>query len=72
MACGAPDDGSHSMWTGITFGPGNTVTYTCNTGYRGVGSILNKTVTCKSNGEWSNKPLHCTGMYLSGSYTLIP
>ncbi len=67
VACGIPNDGSHSVWTGTTFGQGDRVTYTCNTGYKGVGSVPKKTITCNSKGEWSNQPLYCIGMYVLNS-----
>ncbi len=67
LACGTPNDGSHSIWNGTKFGPGDTVMYTCNTGYKVVGSVLNNTLICNSNGEWSNQPLNCIGMYVLNS-----
>ena len=35
---------------------GDTATYTCNDGFELVGAM---TVTCESDGEWSDDPLLC-------------
>ncbi len=64
VVCDHPIGGSHSAWSGTTFGPGDNVTYTCDTGYEGPGSLLTNTLTCGTNGYWSGYPFNCTGMYL--------
>ena len=50
---GTPSNGRRTL-TGTT--QGHTVTYTCNTGYKILGSSRR---TCLSNGQWSGSTAQC-------------
>ena len=60
MDCGSltdPANGQVDLTSGTTFG--QTVTYSCNTGYNLVGD---STHTCQATGEWSGSVPTCEGM----------
>ena len=62
MDCGSltdPANGQVDLTSGTTFG--QTVTYSCNTGYNLVGD---STRTCEGTGEWSGSAPTCEGMLL--------
>lgn len=54
--CGYPGTPTNGRKTGYTYTQGNTVTYSCNTGYSISGSSSR---TCLSNGQWSGSPTSC-------------
>ena len=56
----APDNGSVTLTSGTTFG--QTVTYSCNTGFNLVGD---STRTCQANGDWSGSAPTCQGMLVN-------
>ena len=68
MDCGSlndPGNGSVNHTSGTTFG--QTITYSCNTGYNLVGD---STRTCQATGEWSGSAPTCEGTLLKGNMAL--
>ena len=54
-ACGKPGIVPNSKREGDVFTVGSTITFTCNTGYTGGG-----TITCQNNTRWTTLPT-CVG-----------
>ena len=57
ISCGRPENIEHGRFRGRDFTLNHVVTYSCNEGYRLVGS---KDRTCRETGKWQNEPPTCT------------
>ena len=69
MDCGNlthPANGQVNLTAGTSLG--QTVTYSCNTGYNLVGD---STRTCQATGNWSGSAPTCEGVLLKGYVTLF-
>ena len=56
ISCGRPEDIEHGRFRGRDFTLNHVVTYTCNEGYRLMGS---QERTCRETGKWQNDPPTC-------------
>ncbi len=61
VSCGDPGKVHHADWSITNFTYGNEVRYDCHTGYALMSGNLTR--TCSADGNWTQSPPVCEGMY---------